>query len=80
MLFASLKQSERNLNIAQGREMSRKQLAQFCGDSESEDSPPANPERMSSGQDQDEAEPPAAVEPVEEQSPEPALEKQGEQE
>ncbi|CAB9520190.1 acid type B receptor subunit 2 [Seminavis robusta] len=67
--------SERNLNVTQGREMSRRQLAQYCGsDSESEDDRPAKLEKISSSQDQDVSEPipppVPVVLPVEEQSPE----------
>lgn len=69
-------QSERNLSISQGREMSRRQLAQFCGnesDSEDED---GKLEKISSSQDA--AEEAAEIKgevPVEEQSPAPPKEK-----
>ena len=74
-------QSERNLNIAHGREMSRKQLEQYCGDiSEDEDE---NISSKVSSQDGIDIEVPAPApdtenengvveeRPVKEQSPEP---------
>ena len=83
LISASLRfyvQSERNLSISQGREMSRKQLMQFCGnDSDSEQEDVAKLEKISSSQDVAEPEPKFAPAPelkteavVEEQKPEPA--------
>lgn len=56
-------QSERNLNIAQGREMSRKQLAQYCG-KESRSDEGHDLDKISSKDEEDEH-----GAPVEEQSP-----------
>lgn len=68
--------SERNLSICQGREMSRKQLAQFCGPDSGSDSDSGHGgklENISSSSSQEVADlKPETPAPVEEQSPEPA--------
>ena len=67
--------------MSQGREMSRKQLLQFCGSEDSDDEDEAGKlEKISSSQDRGGEPEVEEVVPVEEQSPEPQKEEANENE